>query len=283
MPHPELNALDRLAGRYDRYAALETETLERLLERLAFRQTEPARIVDLGGGTGAGAAALKRQFRKAEVICLDLSPALLAGARGRSQWLRPLAPVCADFNALPFAARSCDLVFSNLAFQWCRDPARLFAEIRRVLRPDGLLLFSTLGAASLPELHKAGAKAGAPFAMPAFADLLEIGDALMTAGFREPVMDSDRITLTYPSLDALEQELEGNGTTLLIGNWAERPTGSAAVEAWNDLTREGRYPLGYEIVYGTAYGPAEGQPRRTERGEEAAFSVEALLKTRPEK
>ena len=120
--------------------------------------------------------------------------------------------------------------------------------------------------------------------LPAFPDLLELGDALVAAGFREPVMDTDRITLTYSSPEALCADLEGTGTSLLFPDWTERtrPDGELA-QSLAPMKFNNRYPLTFEIVYGIAFGPGEGQPRCTAEGEEATFSVDSLLKSRPQR
>lgn len=274
-------AFDGIARHYDRHAALEQEVGRRLLERCAFSRREPERILDLGCGTGATAEALKRQYRRAEVIGLDLAPAMLAGLKRRSGFLRPLRAVCGDVAALPFARSSADLLFANLVDYWVPDRGAVFDEYRRVLRPGGLLLFSTFGPATLGELREAAAAAGAAITLPKFPDLLEIGDALVAAGFSEPVMDMEIITLQYRGIGDLVAELEGTGSAWLADGWDQWTADAAALEsAWAGLRTDGRYPLGFEIVYGTAFGPAEGQPRRTADGDVATFSVDSLLKSR---
>lgn len=272
-------AFDHAAGEYDRHAALEQEVGRRLLERCAFSRREPQDILDLGCGTGAGAEALKRRYRRARVVGLDVSQGMLKQFARRSRWLRPLAAVRGDITALPIAGAAADLVFANLADPWVSDRPAVFEEYRRVLRPGGMLLFSTLGPATLRELREAG---GGSLVLPGFADLLEIGDALVAAGFRDPVMDMESITLQYPDLDALVRELEMTGAALLVGRWRDRAADPAAWRAaWEPLRMAGKYPVSYEIVYGTAFGPEEGQPRRTRDGEVATISVDSLLKSRP--
>lgn len=271
----------RIAERYDEHAALEQEVLARLLERTSFIRQSPVRILDLGCGTGQGSAGLKQQFRKAQVIGLDISPAMLERMCRRSSMLRPLRPVCADMGALPFAARSMDLVFSNLAGFWCPQPTQMFSEIRRVIRPGGMFLFSTFGPATLAELARAWGSVDARVEVPTFPDLLETGDALVAAGFTEPVMDMEKITLSYGAVEALLEELEATGTSMLIRDWERgRQSIEALRTAFRPLLTEGRYPLSFEIVYGTAFGPQEGQPVKTPEGDIATFSVESLLKTR---
>ena len=271
-------AFDRVAHGYDRHAALEQEVGRRLLERCAFTRREPECILDLGCGTGIGAAALKQKYRRARVIGLDRSVGMLDRFARRSRWRRPLSAVRGDLAALPFARATADLVFVNLADSWVPERTAVFDEYRRVLRPGGMLLFSTLGPATFRELRQAGAELSAP----EFPDLLEIGNALVAAGFREPVMDRESLTVQYPDLDAMARELQMTGAALLVAGGPERaPDDPAWRAAWEPLRVAGQYPVSYEIVYGAAFGPEEGQPRRTKGGEEATFSVDSLLKSRP--
>lgn len=275
------DAFDRAAASYDRHAALEQEVCRRLLERCEFQRQPPRRILDLGCGTGQGSEALKRKYRKSQVIGLDFSFAMLGFLRRRSSLLRPVRPVCGDMSMLPFAHGSMDLVFSNLAQHLSTDPVALFDEIRRVLRPGGLLLFATLGPGSLAGLREAWAAVDGSVAAWPLPDLMEIGDALVAAGFREPVMDMERITLHYPDPDALAHELEGTGASLLLDGWegweSERQRLAKALSA---RLLEGRFPVTYEVIYGTAFGPPEGQPRKTPDGDVATFSPDSLLKSR---
>ena len=275
---------EQIAGRYEQHAALEQEVCTRLLERTAFNLSSPLQILDLGCGTGTGSAQLKRAFRKAQVVGMDTSLAMLSQVRRKSSMLRPLKAVCGDIGALPFAARSADMVFSNLASYWCPEPMAMFAEFRRVLRPDGMLLFSTLGPATMNELGEAWTGVDEEVELPVFPDLLEIGDALVAAGFREPVMDRETITLSYPQLDALLEELEATGTSLLVRGWERWKTTMVELkQAYAPMLRDGKYPISFEIIYGTAFGPRDGQPMKTPDGDVATFSVESLRRSRPGK
>ena len=271
---------DRNAGRYDRHAALEQEVCSRLLERVAFRRAEPAVVLDLGCGTGFGAAALKKMFKKSRVFGLDISAGMLELAVKQSGLVRPLRFVRADMVQLPFARHSADLVFSNLALPWLGDPAPFFTEVSRVLKPGGMFLFSAYGLDSLEELKDALEATGSPAGV-GFHDILQLGDALTTAGFQEPVMDVDRISLNYGRIEALTSELEATGVSLLIEGWPGVVDNADRLAAgWGRADVENRLTLGFEILYGAAFGPPEGQPRRTEDGEIATFSVDSLLKSR---
>lgn len=275
------DTFERIADRYEDHAALEQEVCSRLLERTSFHRQPPAQILDLGCGTGSGSAKLKKEFSKAQVVGLDTSMEMLSHLRRRSRILKPLRGVCGDMGALPFANRCADMLISNLAAYWCPDPMVIFAEFRRVLRPDGMLLFSTLGPATLRELKEAWSAVDENVKLPEFPDLMEIGDTLMAAGFREPVMDMEIITLSYPQVGALLDELEATGNALLVRGWERRRGAEAALQkAWSRLTSDGKYPLSFEIIYGVAFGPQDGQPVKTPDGDVATFSIDALRRSR---
>ncbi len=283
---PELcsvrRTFDQIASHYDRHAALEQEVASRLLERLEFLRLPPQRIVDLGCGTGQASAALKNQFRKAQVIGLDISPVMLSQFQRKSGRLRPIRAVCADFTVLPLIDQCAQLVFSNLAFQWDRRLAPLFAEIRRILVPGGMFLFSSLGPGSFTELAQAWPEVDETASVMGFADIMEVGDALMAAGFQEPVMDAERITLSYPDINAMICELEATGTAAFMrGRSGLREKAKVLDAAYQRFRIDGRYPVTYEVVYGAAYGPEEGQPRKTPEGDLVTFSVESLRRSRP--
>ena len=272
---------DRHAALYDRHAALEKEVCDRLLDRVTFRREEPAVVLDLGCGSGTGTAALKKTFKKAQVVGLDLSRRMLEQAGRRSRLTRPLRLLKGNMAELPFRRHSADLVFSNLALPWLDDASPFFDEVLRVLKPGGMLLFSTYGAGSLAELYEARNRAGEQPGPPAFPDVLQLGDTLTAAGFREPVMDIDRIRLDYPGLEALVEEFEVTGSALLVEGWREvRENIDSLATAWVGTEKAGRFALGLEVLYGIAFGPPEGQPRRTENGDVATFSVDSLLKSR---
>jgi malonyl-CoA O-methyltransferase len=275
-------SFDRIAAVYDRHAALEQEVGRRLLSRTVFNQLEPRRIVDLGCGTGDCSTALKDQFRKAHVTGLDFSAVMLEQCRRKPKLMRPVRFVCADMSRLPLADQSVDMVFSNLANYWSNDPPALYAEIRRVLRKDGMFLFSTLGPGTFSQLREVWGAVGDAVEVPWFADILEVGDALAAAGFAEPAMDAERITLEYSSVESMMQELDSTGAGLLIkGGGAWRARLGELAEAWKPLMSGKKFPLTFEIIYGAAFGPPEGQPRKTADGDVATISVSSLLKSRP--
>jgi malonyl-CoA O-methyltransferase len=210
-------AFERAAGTYDTAAVLQNEICQRMLARLDFIKQAPAVILDAGCGTGNALAPLARRYPRAQLIALDIALGMAERARMRvPRWRRMLGqarPVvlCADVERLPFAGESCSMVWSNLVLQWCNDPARVFAEVRRVLATGGLLMFSTFGPDTLKELRAACADADRHVHVNRFFDMHDLGDMLVRGGFADPVMDMEYVTLTYSTVRDLMRDLKAIG------------------------------------------------------------------------
>lgn len=256
-------AFDAAAADYETHAVMQNEVCDRLLERLELTTVRPEVVLDLGAGTGRGAAALRRRCRGATVIPIDLSERMLEIARGRAGWFRRMSPVCADISRLPIAARSVDLVFSSLGMQWLADPGAAFREIRRVLKPQGLFLFTTFGPDTLTELRQAWAEADGYAHVNSFPDMHDIGDELVRSGLVEPVMDVEHFTLTYERVRDLMADLKRIGAHNVTTGRRRSLTGPGRMrrvtQAYEAFRQEGRLPATYEVVYGTAWAPIESQ------------------------
>jgi malonyl-CoA O-methyltransferase len=210
---------------------------------------------------------MKRRWPGAEVIALDLALPMLRQVPKQTRWWRPVRRVCAEATQLPLADGTVDVLFSSLCLQWVPDLPAALAEFRRVLRPDGLLLFSTFGPDTLIELREAYFAAGerAP-PLSSFAAIQPVGDALVAAGFRNPVLDRDAFTLTYPDVRTLLRELRSIGA----GDAREqRPRGlagkgrhAAMTAAYEAHRHDGRLPSTWEVITAMAWAPAPGAPRR---------------------
>ncbi len=187
-------------------------------------------------------------------------------------------------HQLPFAPRRFDLVFSSLTVQWSSEEPRLFREVLRVLRPGGLFLFTSFGPDTLHELRSAWAAVDDRPHVNRFVDMHDIGDALVSAGFMDPVMDMELLTLEYGDVMTLMRDLKGIGAANAATQRAAGLTGKErlrnVLQAYEAFKRNGRYPASYEVVYGATFGPPEGQPVRGPEGETATFSVESLRQGR---
>jgi malonyl-CoA O-methyltransferase len=255
-------AFARAASTYERHDTLQREVESRLFESLDYYDGKPRRVLDVGCGTGRGAAGLKKRWRDAEVIAVDVSLPMLREARRNRGWFQPFARVCADAQALPFPDRSMDVVYSNLCLQWCDSPRPLLAECARVLKPGGLVVASSLGPDTLTELREAWAAVDPEQPhVGVFLDLHDIGDAALAAGLKDPVLDSDRITLDYADVRGLLTDLKGLGATNAHRERARALTGKARfkamLDAYETRRRDGRIPATWEIVTLHAWGPPE--------------------------
>lgn len=288
-------AFSRSAGSYDAAAQLQHEVEGWLLESLDYFDLDerrpadartPRTVLDLGCGPGRAARAMQERWPKAQVLALDLAlpmlrthpqpQGLLARLRGRA----PLR-VCADARALPLAEHSVDVAFSSLCVQWIEDLPALFAGLRRVLRPGGLLLVSTFGPDTLHELRTAFAEADAAPHVSPFASIAQFGDALVASGFRDPVLDRDTLRTHYPDLAALMRELRAIGATNALASRRRSLTGrarfaaaEAAYAGWRDA--DGRLPATWEIITALAWAPEHGVPIREGGQEVARFPATAI-------
>ncbi len=254
------SAFDRASSSYDHAAVLQTKVRKELLDRLQLVKLNPRLILDAGSGTGHASRALKRRFRRARVIALDVAPGMLHAATAQQRLFGRFDRVCADAARLPLADASVDLIHSNLMLQWCNDLDAVFAEFRRVLRPHGLLTFTTFGPDTLKELRAAWQAADGHTHVNRFIDMHDIGDALMRAGLAEPVLDVENYTLTYADARELMRDLKAIGAHNVTAGRRRGLTGRRRLDAmlagYEQYRREGRLPATYEVVFGQAWGRA---------------------------
>jgi len=269
-------AFGRAAPAYDGAAELQRETGAELLDRLAPVRITPARAIDLGCGTGEMTRGLARLYARALVVGVDFAPAMLARLGARRLFGNRPRPLTGDIRQLPFADASVDLVVSNLAFQWIDDLAALFSEVRRVLRPEGVLMFSTFGPDTLHELRTAWAEVDDTVHVHTFADMHDIGDAMLAAGLRDPVMDVDRVQRDYPDVASLMRGLKAIGATNAHPARRRGLTGRrrlAALEAaYTERGSDGGPRATWELVFGHAWG---AQTSRPGRGDAREFRISA--------
>ena len=253
-------SFDRASASYESAAGLQARVAAELLERLAVFAFEPRVVLDLGAGTGRVTRELKRRYRRALVIALDLAPGMLREARRHQQLWRRFERVCADALRLPLADASVDVVFSSLMLQWCEPLDTALAECRRVLKPDGFFAFSTFGPDTLHELRGAWASADGYNHVNHFVDVHEVGDALVRAGLMEPVLDVDRVEVSYPDALSLMRDLKAIGAHNVTAGRPRALVGRARLkrmqDAYEAFRRDDRLPATYEVIYGASWGAA---------------------------
>lgn len=257
-------SFDRAATTYDAAAVLQHEVCRRSLERLDFIRHAPRRILDAGCGTGNAWQGLGARYPAARMLALDIAPGMLRQARAGLSWHQRLLrrgpqAVCGDLEHLPLAGGSIDLVWSNLALQWVNELPRAFVEMRRVLAPGGLFLFTTFGPDTLKELRAAQADTDGHPHVSRFIDMHDIGDMLVEAGFADPVIDMETFTLTYDDARAVMRDLKAIGAHNAAENRPSALSGKqwlAAVERnYENFRREGKLPATFEVIYGHAWRP----------------------------
>jgi malonyl-CoA O-methyltransferase len=251
---------ERAARTYAAASRLEAEVCARMLERLDYVKLAPRRILD--AGSGPPQRMLGKRYPQSEVLALDFSLGMLRSRRAGLFETKIPKKICADLIALPLAPGSMDLVWSNMALHWLADPLAALHEFERVLLPEGLLMFSTLGPDSLKEL-RAAAGAGR---VHAFHDMHDVGDMLVAAGFAAPVMDMEMLTIAYPGADGLLTDLRASGQT------------NARVDRQRGLSGKGfaarlRGTLAPNATFEVVYGHAWKRASRPENAVETAKTV----------
>ncbi len=264
---------DAAASSYNSVDMLARAVAQQMDERLEGILHQPEVILDLGCGDGRDLRRLAERYPKALRVGTDIAPAMLqlaAPAAGRLKRLLGRGDrvqlAAANASALPFGPSRFDMLWSNLMLNWLDDPAPALAEMARVMKVGGMLMFATLGPDTLRELREAFGDAEGT-RVHRFIDMHDIGDALVGAGFSDPVMDMDTITLTYADLDGLFADLRLSGSTNASAGRSRGLSGKAAWRKararYEEKRLDGRLPATFEVVYGHAWKPA---PRVTTDG-----------------
>jgi SAM-dependent methyltransferase len=284
-----IQVFDRRAVRRHRARAADIGTAEFLFEEAAARLIERlddvtrkfSRVLVLGGRRGAMQEDLAARGGLELLVESDDAPAFLAPPRASAR-------VATEAEALPFAEASFDLVVSPLALHWTNDLPGALLQLRRALKPDGLLLIAVLGGETLHELRRAFFEAelqeegGVGPRVSPMADGRDLAGLLQRAGFALPVVDTDRVTVTYRDAVALMTELRAMGETNGLSDrrrgFTRRATLARMAAIYRDLFAgaDGRIPATFEIVTLTAWAPHESQPKPLKPGSAAARLADAL-------
>jgi len=246
-------AFNKASSNYDDHAFLQKEVATRLDKKLDIISSNSAVILDLGAGTGLLSQQLSKRFTESTIIALDFAQNSLKNNSANQK-------ICADAGHLPLANNSVDMVVSSLMMQWCPDLKQLFSEIHRVLKDDGLILFSTFGPDTLKELKKSWSVVDNDTHVNTFTDMHDIGDQLLGAGFESPVMEMEHLTLTYQTVTDLLRDLKAIGahsvdarSKALMG----KDKFKLMVEMYESYRQDGKLPATYEVIYGHAWRRAK--------------------------
>jgi malonyl-CoA O-methyltransferase len=247
---------DQAADRFHEADFVHGVTRDGLLERLRPMTIDAATVIDLGSATGTAIPELQKRFRGARVIAVDFSAEMLRIVRLKRSLLSRRHAVQADARSLPFADTSIDVIFSNLMLPWIDDLDAVFAEIARVLRKDGLFVFSALGPDSLLEVRQAWQTVDAGEHVNRFPDMHDVGDALVRAGLRDPVLDVDRLSVSYRDAGVLLRDLTAAGARNSLRNRQRGLMGRRRFRRFTDtlFAAGGDRSLTLELVYGHCWG-----------------------------
>lgn len=261
---------DRAAAKFDDGDFVHRHAAKGLYERMSPMLVDVCTILDAGSATGAASLELAGIYRGSRIVRLDRSLNMLKHGRKRGfkfTWPRRGArvdEVQGDATALPLQAGSVDLVFANMLMPWLDDLPAFFAEVNRVLRKDGLFAFSSLGPDSLLELRQAWARVDDGEHVGSFLDMHDVGDALLRSGLREPVLDTDYLTLRYRNTEGLLDDLTRAGARNCLTGRKTSLTGRGSFAAMkrtlDSSGTNGELPIRLELVFGHAWG---GGPRQT--------------------
>lgn len=273
---------------YESSAILQRNVCKELLQRLDLTNIKPSVILDVGCGTGWGTQDLLKKYKKAKVLSLDLSPEMLKQTKSKGGWLRKPTLICADAEDIPLQDESVDLIFSSLMLQWC-DYKKVFAEFKRLLKPDGLLMFSTFGPDTLKELKKSWEQVDSHAHVNDFTDMHDLGDELIQAGLAEPVMDMDLLTLTYQDVKSVMVDLKAIGANTILKNQKKAVEKGLVtpgkfkrvITHYEKYRKNGVIPASYEIVYGHAWKTKQRETKKNQEGRvsgEFSVAVEQIKK-----
>lgn len=274
-------SFSRAANTYDESAVMQRQAGESLRSRLSLMAIKPQIIMDVGCGTGVHTQALKIQYPDARVVALDISMGMLRQLQERSS---SIISMCGDAMHLPVADHSVDLIFSNMTLHWCTDLVALIRELHRVLRLEGLLLFSTLGPDTLLELRQSWQAVDQLSHVNRFWDMHDIGDQLVNGGFSDPVMDMEEYVLTYPNVFSLMRDLKAIGAHNLTLNRYHTLMGKGRLRTLFNAYEsfrlpDGYYPATYEVIYGQAWGTGTNRLHRVNEFGEVVIPLADVVKT----
>jgi len=249
---------EKAAESYDAAAVLQREIAKRMGERLDYIKLQPDAVLDAGCGTGFISKDLLKRYPKSKIIALDLALNMVRKTKEQGSWLRKPKLVCADAELLPLKNESVDLIISNLMIQWSNDLNKMFTGFHATIKPNGLLLFSTFGPDTLKEMRDSWSSIDEAPHTSSFVDMHEIGDALLKAGFVNPVTDMELITMTYSNVRQLMKDIKEIGASNTHSERSKGLMGKEKLKAFEQAyekfkTDDGLYPATWEVIYGHAW------------------------------
>ena len=242
-----ISKLDALLKKSKSYAVITSSGFKKRQWNTFF--DNPKIVIDLGSGTGLLSKKISEIFPNTNLFCVDFAQKSLLTNPEKYK-------VCADAYQLPFASNSIDCIASNLMMQWCSDLKTLLDECFRVLKPEGLFLFTTFGPDTLKELKRSWKVIDNEAHVNEFIDMHDIGDQMLQSGFQSPIMEMENLILTYEKVIDLMQDLKAIGAQN-VENQSKSLTGKTKfkkmIEMYESYRENGKLPATYEVIYGHAW------------------------------
>ena len=251
---------ERIADQFDNADFVHKKTRNGLIDRLGPVLVNASTILDLGSATGSANDELRRRFKRANIISLDISHNMLCKARGKRSWFSKAAYAQADAMALPFKNSCFDLVFANMLLPWLNDPQVVFKEITRVLRKGGVFAFTTLGPDSFREIARSWNEIDSKTHVNQFIDMHNLGDGLVNSGLKDPVVDVDRLLISYKNSETMINDLKNSGSGNMLENRNKKMTGKESFKKMIKTLANpdtGEIKLSLELIYGHCWGFGE--------------------------
>ena len=258
-------AFNKASVSYEDAAVLQKHVLGEMFLRLKLLKINPEIILDLGCGPGNAGPDLKATYKPRDLIYLDFAYDMLKKAeqKNKDHFLKSFSNktsqqfICADMEAIPLSEGSIDMIWSNLSLQWCNHLDQVFTQIGKILKHNGLFIFSTFGPSTLHELRASLASFSQHSHVNQFIDMHDIGDALVGCGFSDPVLDVDLYTLTYNTFKDIMYDLKHIGASNALEGRAKGMTGKGFLyqleKSYETYRADKKLPASYEVVYGHAW------------------------------
>ena len=241
---------------------MQNEVSKRMIERLKLMKFKPKTILDLGSGTGYLSNILKQMFPDAKITCLDISLDMLLECSKKNTKFNL---VVADAENMPFNNEVFDLVISSFTLHWCEEIEKIFSDIHRYLKNNGVFMFTTVGPNTLIELNNAYANIDGEQHVNSFTDMHVYGDSLLKCGFYDPVMDVENLIIEYSSFANILKSLRKTGANTVIGQKASYMPKESYKKLANSYKKNkgnGRFPVSYEMIYGVSWKNIKDNPNK---------------------
>lgn len=267
-----MRRFEQAATSFDDADFVHAVTRDGLLSRLQPLEVDAKQVIDLGSATSSALRSLNKRFSRAHIVAVDIARNMLRKGRAKKSWLAKASFVQGSASSLPFADESIDVVFANMLLPWVDELSPVFSEVARVLRKGGVFAFATLGPDSLAELRRAWRRVDADAHINHFMDMHDLGDGLVHAGLSDPVLDVDRLTVSYRNAEKVFSDLTAAGARNALLNRRSSLTGTARFAAMRSEleshANEDKIELELELVFGHCWGAG----RQNDRG---SFRIDA--------